>query len=90
MKIGDTIITKGGNEYSIDSFINIKDKSGVKLKAINGSNREFYLMKDYLNFYIGVGVYTIKRKNNVVKKLRRRHHLRKSKGKKSCFEKLRQ
>ncbi len=83
MKLGDTIITKGGNEYCIDSFINIKDKSGVKLKSINGSDREFFLMKDYLNYFLGVGIYKIKRKQRVVKTLRRRRHSRKLKGKRS-------
>ena len=71
MKIGDTIITKGNKEYSISEFITIKDEAAINLISLNGSNDHFTMMKAYLNYFIGVGTYTIKRKP--INKLRRRN-----------------
>jgi len=88
MKIGDTIISRGGEKYSIDSFVSIKNESGVNLKSLNGSDESFIIMKSYLNYYIGTGIYIIKRKNNIMKtvtpkKLRRRLNSHKLRDKKS-------
>lgn len=83
MKIGDTIISRGGEKYSIDKFITIKDESAINLKSLNGSDKNFIMMEAYLNYYIGTGIYIIKRKTNTTKKLRRRLYSHKSKGKKS-------
>lgn len=71
MKIGDTIITKGDKEYLISEFVTIKDESAINLTSLNGTNDNFTMMKAYLNYFIGVGIYTIKSKP--ITKLRRRN-----------------
>ena len=80
MKIGDTIITKGDKEYSISEFVTIKDESAINLTSLNGPDN-FTMMEAYLNYFIGVGIYTLKRKP--IKKLKRRLFSRKLKGKRS-------
>jgi len=86
MKIGDTIITKGGVIYSIDEFVSYNDQPAIKLKSLNGVGKKFTIMEAYLNFYVNSGIYILKKKNNVTKskvKFKRRHHTSKLKGKKS-------
>jgi hypothetical protein len=80
MKIGDTIITKGGTEYSIAEFITIKDESAACLTPTNGGGENFVMMEAYLNYFVGIGTYAIRRSNGV-KKLKRRRC--RSRGKRS-------
>jgi len=72
MNIGDIIISRSGNEYVIDKFIDIANEPGVNLKSVNGSGSDSKVMKIYLHYFLSTGVYTNKGKP-VIKKLRKRN-----------------